>query len=176
MISRSASKRFLLAGGALVLTMVLLCFPMASRAVGAPVSAKFLIVPGKSIGPLKIGMTRKQAKQGMMSTFKVRARLDPVTEGLCWFSGNLCATFLAGKDSLVTAAVKGDRRFMIQERVRIGSDTNDAVERLGQRLGRPGVINTSDGAFVSWLGLQMTVTSLGSGKFVVSSLMVTPKR
>lgn len=161
----------------LILVAVLLGLLIVTSATGAaPVSASFLIVPGKSVGPLQIGMTRQQAAQRMMAVFNVRARPDPVSEGLCWFAGNLCPTFLFDKDTLVTATVKEDARFMTEEGVRIGSETYEALARLGERLGTPAVINTSDGAFVSWPGLQITVTRLGSGKSVVSSLMVSPKR
>lgn len=158
-----------------ILATALFYLLIVTSAIGAPVPAKFLIVPGKSVGPLQTGMTRKQAERGMMSAFKARARRESVSEGLCWFSGNLCATFLAGKDSLVTVTVEKDRRFMTQEGVRVGSDANGAIALLGGRLGRPGVIRASDGAFVSWLGLQMTVGYASDGTLVVTSMMVSPK-
>lgn len=159
-----------------MLVAIVLGLLIVTSATAAPVAAHFLIVPGTSVGPLQIGMTRQQATQRMMAVFNVRARPDPVSEGLCWFAGNLCATFLFGKDTLVTATVKKDARFKTEEGVRVGSEAHEAVARLGERLGEPAVINTSDGAFVSWRGLQITVLRLGSGKFVVSSLMVSPKR
>lgn len=161
-------------GGHGFLAVMAIVAVLAGSAAEAAVEARFRIVPGESLGPLRLGMTRSEARQVMLKTFRASPRKDVNNpEVWCWLSRTICAGFLVGKGTVVTVSVERDQRFATVEGVRVGMDGNEALRRITP-LGTPRILNASDGAFVWWPGLQMTV-KYGGAMPVITSIMVSPK-